>query len=149
MSLSVSIVIFAAAAVAAAVVREYFYERKLSFLIDMSFFRDRKVRRAAALLYVLCVPLMLTRIGEAEQWLAGMLALVLAFYTTERTADFVEEVHYSMLAGPDDIINYVMQCERVLPLFSLEESFEEFCERVEEEADEYESKEYIKKIYKK
>lgn len=138
LSLSVSIVIFAAAAVAAANVREYLYARKLSFLIDMSAFRDRKVRRAAALLYVLCVPLMLIRIGEAEQWLAGMLALVLAFYTAERTSDFIEEVHYSVLAGPDDIIDYVEQCEMVLPLFSVEESFEEFCERAEEEADEYE-----------
>ena len=137
LSLSVSTMIFAAAAVAAVNVREYLYERKLGFLIDMSTFRDRKVRRAAALLYILCVPLMLTRIGEAEQWLAGLLALVLAFYTAERTADFIEEVHYSVLAGPEDVTNYVEQCEKVLPLFSIEESFEEFCERVEEEADEY------------
>lgn len=143
LSLSVSTMIFAAAAVAAVNVREYLYERKLGFLIDMSAFRDRKVRRAAALLYILCVPLMLTRIGEAEQWLAGLLALVLAFYTAERTADFIEEVHYSVLAGPEDITNYVEQCEKVLLLFSIEESFEEFCERVEEEADEYE------KAYKK
>lgn len=138
LSLSVSTMIFAAAAVAAVNVREYLYERKLGFLIDMSTFRDRKVRRAAALLYILCVQLMLTRIGEAEQWLAGLLALVLAFYTAERTADFIEEVHYSVLAGPEDVTNYVEQCEKVLPLFSIEESFEEFCERVEEEADEYE-----------
>lgn len=138
LSLSVSIVIFAAAAASAAIVREYLYERKLGFLIDIGAFRDRKVRRAAALLYVLCVPLMLTRVGEAEQWLAGLLALVLAFYTAERTADFIEEVHYSVLAGPEDVTNYVEQCEKVLPLFSIEESFEEFCERVEEEADKYE-----------
>ena len=143
LSLSVSIVIFAAAAASAANVREYLYERKLGFLIDMSTFRDRKVRRAAALLYVLCIPLLVTRVGDAEQWLAGMLALVLAFYTAERTSDFIEEVHYSVLAGPEDVINYVEQCEKVLPLFSIEESFEEFCERVEEEADEYE------KAYKK
>lgn len=141
--LSVSTMIFAAAAIITAIVREYLYERKLGFLIDISTFRDRKVRRAAALLYVLCVPLMLTRVGEAEQWLAGLLALVLAFYTAERTADFIEEVHYSVLAGPEDVTNYVEQCEKVLPLFSIEESFEEFCERVEEEADEYE------KAYKK
>ena len=143
LSLSVSTIIFAAVAVAAVNVREYLYERKLGFLIDIGAFRDRKVRRAAALLYVLCVPLMLTRVGEAEQWLAGLLALVLAFYTAERTADFIEEVHYSVLAGPEDVTNYVEQCEKVLPLFSIEESFEEFCERVEEEADEYE------KAYKK
>lgn len=143
LSLSISIVIFAAAAVTTAIVREYLYERKLGFLIDMSTFRDRKARRAAVLLYVLCVPLMLTRVGDAEQWLAGMLALVLAFYTAERTSDFIEEVHYSVLAGPEDVTNYIEQCEKVLPLFSIEESFEEFCERVEEEADEYE------KAYKK
>lgn len=143
LSLSVSTMIFAAAAVTTAIVREYLYDKKLGFLIDMSTFRDRKVRRAAALLYVLCVPLMLIRVGEAEQWLAGLLALVLAFYTAERTADFIEEVHYSVLAGPEDVTNYVEQCEKVLPLFSIEESFEEFCERVEEEADEYE------KAYKK
>ena len=85
----------------------------------------------------------MTRVGDAEQWLAGMLALVLAFYTAERTSDFIEEVHYSVLAGPEDVTNYIEQCEKVLPLFSIEESFEEFCERVEEEADEYE------KAYKK
>lgn len=138
LSLSVSTMIFAAIAVVVTNVREYLYERKFGFLIDMSTFRDRKVRRAAALLYVLCVPLMLIRVGEAEQWLAGLLALVLAFYTAERTSDFIEEVHYSVLAGPDDIIDYVEQCEKVLPLFSIEENLQEFCERVEEEADEYE-----------
>ena len=144
LSLSISIVIFAAAAVASANVREYLYERKLGFLIDMGAFRDRKVRRAAALLYVLCVPLLVTRVGNAEQWLAGMLALVLAFYTAERTSDFIEEVHYSVLAGPDDIIDYVEQCEMVLPLFSVEESFAEFCERTEAEADEYEEEAFKK-----
>lgn len=141
--LSVSTIIFSAVAVIITSLRDYLYERKFGMLVDKNLFKDRKVRYMASALYILCVPLLLTRVEDAEQWLAGMLALVLAYYTAERTSDFLEEVHYSVLAGPDDVISYVKESEKALPLNSVEETFGEFCERIEEEADEYE------KAYKK